>query len=72
MRTILKTIDKKLCDTPDWKKTWVMELTFKLRVLVKDLIDNDDDNIIKRVKIEARKYFKNLRNPLIDEKSLNV
>lgn len=52
------------------KKSWAYKLLFKatywkdrdpvfLPIVVEWLIDGDDDNIIKRAKKEARKYFLN-------------
>lgn len=51
-----------------WKKSWALKLLFKaffwkekepeyLPVVINNLIDWDDDNIIKRAKKEARNYF---------------
>lgn len=66
MYTKLKKTERKECEEINWKKTWVMELTFKnwdnkLRVLIKDLVDWDDKHIIKEAKQKAREYFKNLK-----------
>lgn len=51
-----------------WKKSWAMKLLFKatywkekepsfLPIVIDNLLDWDDDNIIKRAKKEARLYF---------------
>jgi hypothetical protein len=56
--------EKKECKTTSWQSTWVLDLIYKckgeyLPILIKDLIDGDDENILKQAKQKAREYFIN-------------